>query len=101
LSKFHTSPEWIQALWLLMVPVTLVGATACLMRVAGQIAAAIAQRGAMQGHPLYAIYEAPDGRWMLYAGGRVRDLQGEDGGEPAAGPALEAARKPPLPSGLA
>ncbi|WP_457093292.1 hypothetical protein [Microvirga sp. P5_D2] len=82
LSKFHTAPEWIQALWLVMVPVTIVGATACIMRAVREIAAAIARRGAAggiwQGQPVYAIYRSPDGRWMLYARGAVRELQGED-----------------------
>jgi hypothetical protein len=82
LSKFHTAPEWIQALWLVMVPVTIVGATACIMRAAREIAAVIARHraagGLWQGQPVYAIYRAPDGRWMLYARGAARELRGED-----------------------
>lgn len=79
LSKFHTAPEWIQALWLVMVPVTVVGASACLGWAVKEIAAALAQRGTSsgvwQGRPVYAIYQASDGRWMLYARGTVRELQ--------------------------
>jgi len=82
LSKFHTAPEWIQALWLVMVPVTAVGVSACLMRAVQHIAAALVRReearGVWQGNPVYAIYQAPDGRWMLYARGTVRELRSED-----------------------
>lgn len=78
LSKFHTAPEWIQALWLVMMPVTIVGVAACITREAGQIAALAAQRRALRdmskGEPIYAIYQAPDERWMLYACGVVHEL---------------------------
>jgi hypothetical protein len=79
LSKFHTAPEWIQALWLVTVPVTIVGASACLMRAVRDIAAALIRHGGRhgiwQGRPVYALYQAPDGRWMLYAHGTVRELE--------------------------
>ena len=77
LSKFHTSSEWIQALWLVVVPATIVGVTACVMRAVREIAALFSRRGQWQGHPVYAIRRAADGRWMLYAQGAVR---GEDEG---------------------
>lgn len=41
LSKFHTSSEWIQALWLVTVPVTVVGAIACIMWGISQIVAVV------------------------------------------------------------
>lgn len=82
LSKFHTAPEWIQALWLVTVPVTVVGASACLTRAVKHIAAALARRGASQGvwqgSARYAIYQDADGRLMLYACGTVRELPSEE-----------------------
>ena len=79
LSKFHTAPEWIQALWLVMVPVTLVGLGFCLLQAVKEIAALVLRRGERQGEPLYAIYRTADGRLMMVARGGVRELQG---GEP-------------------
>ncbi|WP_262031121.1 hypothetical protein [Microvirga sp. Mcv34] len=78
LSKFHTAPEWIQALWLVMVPVTVLGLGFCLLRAVTEIAAMVARRGERQGEPLYAIYRTTDGRLMMYARGVVRELQGGD-----------------------
>ncbi|EIM30493.1 hypothetical protein [Microvirga lotononidis] len=76
LSKFHTAPEWIQALSLVMVPVTLVGLGLCLLQAVKEIAAMALRRGERQGEPLYAIYRTEDGRLMMYARGVVRELQG-------------------------
>ncbi len=79
LDTFHTSPEWIQALWLVVVPLALVGIVFCIARVAREITvAALDRRGACQGRPVYAIYRAPDGRWLLYARGAVRELEPDD-----------------------
>jgi hypothetical protein len=79
LSKFHTSPEWIQALWLVAVPVTVLGSAYCVMRAAKEIAvAALNRREELQGRAIYAIYQSPDGRWLLYARGAVRELKGDD-----------------------
>jgi hypothetical protein len=74
LSKFHTAPEGIQALWLVMVPVTLVGLGVCLLQAVKEIAGIVLRRGERQGEPLYAIYRTADGRLMMYARGAVREL---------------------------
>ena len=65
LSKFHTSPEPIQALWLVAMTVTVLGVTWLLMRA---LAALLARPGKnrLQGHLAFGVYEAPDGRWMVY-----------------------------------
>lgn len=79
LDKFHTSPDWIQALWLVVVPLALVGIAFCVMRAVREITvAALDRRGMCQGRPVYAIYQAPDGRWLIYARGAVRELKPED-----------------------
>ena len=75
LSKFHTAPEWIQALWLLMMPVTVVGLGFCLLQAVKEIATMLVRRGERQGEPLYAIYRTADGRLMMVARGAVRELQ--------------------------
>jgi len=83
LNKFHTAPAAIQALWLVVTPLTVVGTAYCLMRAVRDVALAlIDQRGAAQGRPVYAVWQAPDGRWMLYAPGAVRELPGETLPEP-------------------
>jgi hypothetical protein len=76
LSKFHTAPEWIQALWLVMV--TVLGAAFCLLQAVKEIVALFARPGERQGVPLYALYEDADGRLMLYARGTLRELQREE-----------------------
>ncbi len=53
LSKFHTAPEWIQALWLLMVPVTLLGVTGLVMR-------------GLRGHLVHSVVRDAQGRWVVY-----------------------------------
>ncbi|MBA1157926.1 hypothetical protein [Microvirga mediterraneensis] len=78
LSKFHTAPEWIQALWLVMVPVTLVGLGFYLLQAVKEVAGTVVRRGERQGEPLYAIYRTEDGRLMKYARGVVRELQGAE-----------------------
>src|SRR5215213_6590146 len=74
LSKFHTAPEGIQALWLVMVPVTVLGAAFCLLHAVKEIVALFVRPGERRGVPLYALYEDADGRLMLYARGTLREL---------------------------
>jgi hypothetical protein len=78
LSKFHTAPEGIQALWLVMVPVTVLGAAFCLLQAVKEIVAMFARPGERRGVPLYVLYEDADGRLMLYARGTLRALQREE-----------------------
>jgi hypothetical protein len=75
LSKFHTAPEGIQALWLLAGAATWLGSLVCLLRAATKIAALAVRRGKALGEPLHAIYRAPDGKLMLYVLGQVRELE--------------------------
>ncbi len=66
LNELHALPEWIQALWLLAVPLTVVGTAYCAARAVRDVALAlIDRRGVERGRPVYAIYETPDGRFML------------------------------------
>ena len=75
LSKFHTAPEGIQALWLVMGAVIVVGTAFCLLQAVKEVVALFARPGERRGVPLYAIYEEADGRLMLHAGGTVRELR--------------------------
>jgi hypothetical protein len=77
LSKFHTAPDWIQALWLVMVPVTVLGTAFCLLQIVKEIAGVFARRGERQGVPVYVVYEDADGRLMLDAQGSMREVPGE------------------------
>lgn len=81
LSKFHTAPEWIQALWLVMVPVTVLGAAFCLLQAVKEIAALFARRGERRGVLFYAVYEDEAGRLMLYARGAVGEWQPDEAEE--------------------
>ena len=78
LSKFQSSPEWIKALWLMGPPLTVLGVTWLVTKAAREIAGTVLARreGALQGHPLYAIYQDRQGRLMLYAKGVARELTG-------------------------
>jgi len=44
LSKYQSSPDWVQALWLVAVPVTVVGSVACVARAVTTIAMAMLVR---------------------------------------------------------
>jgi len=69
LSKFHTAPDWIQALWLVMVPVTVLGLAWLVTRgLAGMIP--LLARRHWRGHLIYGVYQDPQGRWMVYWHGR-------------------------------
>jgi len=74
LSKFHTWPESIQALWLVAVPVTVLGVTWIVMRGLRDVVAAWRVRG--EG----ALYGGPD-EWdclaLTYQGGRLGVAEGE------------------------
>lgn len=74
LSKFHTWPDWIQALWLVMVPLTVLGLTWLLMRglrdLVGLSRSAWRGHGEWRGHLVYGVYQDADGRWMVYWHGR-------------------------------
>jgi hypothetical protein len=76
LNKFHTAPMAIQALWLVAVSLTTMHAA----WVAGQVfMEALRIMGAnRQGDADCAIYRMPDGRWMIFGRGEIRELAAED-----------------------
>ena len=66
LSKFHTWPESIQALWLVAVPLTVLGVAWLVMRgLRDLIPLARRERGLL----VYGIYRDKQGRWMVYRHG--------------------------------
>jgi hypothetical protein len=71
LSKFHTWPEPIQALWLIAVPATLIGITWLLMR---GLRETIAATRHPQGRLLYGVYQDPQGHLILYRHGREPEV---------------------------
>ena len=72
LSKFHTWPEFIQGLWLVSVPLSLIGVTWLVMRgLRDLVRLSRGERdwrghGAWRGHLIYGVYQDPQGRWMVY-----------------------------------
>ena len=63
LNKFHTSPEWIQVLWLLAVPLLLFGLFWCVKEV---LVAFARQRQEAKGELLYSIYRNNDNELLVY-----------------------------------
>ena len=84
LSKFHTAPEWIQALWLVAVPVTVLGAAWILMRPLTLLVAPLT-RNHWRGRLIYGVYQDDQGRWLLYRyGSEPHEIEWADPPEPAA-----------------
>ena len=74
LSKFHTWPEFIQALWLVAGPATLLGMTWLLLRGATELVSALPSfRGMRRGRLVCGVYENPEGRLLLYRDGAVTE----------------------------
>ncbi|WP_445501520.1 hypothetical protein [Microvirga sp. G4-2] len=65
LSKFHTWPELIQALWLITMPATVLGMTWIVMRGLTQILA-ITSRRPWRGRLIGGVYRDDQGRWMIH-----------------------------------
>ncbi len=63
LNKFHTSPEWIQVLWLLAVPMLLFGLCWCIKEV---LVAFARRREDAKGDLLYSIYRNSDNELLVY-----------------------------------
>jgi hypothetical protein len=88
LDTFQTSSEWIQALWILAGPASLVGVAWSIVWAAREIATLRIRReasqpegpqpGTLEGWPIYAIYRGTDGRWMFYVHGAVRELRADE-----------------------
>jgi hypothetical protein len=70
LSKFHTWPELIQGLWLVAVPLTLLGITWLVMRGLTRLAPMLSRRH-WRGHLIYGVYQDAQGCWMVYWHGRA------------------------------
>jgi hypothetical protein len=72
LSKFHVWPELIQGLWLVAVPLTLLGITWLVMRGIGDLfRLSRRERRHERGHLIYGVYQDAEGRWMVYWHGRA------------------------------
>ena len=78
LSKFHSSPELIQGLWLVAVPLTLLGITWLVMRGVGDLFRLLRgerlsrrERRHWRGHLIYGVYQDGEGRWMVCWHGRA------------------------------
>ncbi|PVE26086.1 hypothetical protein DC522_02340 [Microvirga sp. KLBC 81] len=81
LSKFHTAPEWIQALWLIAPMLTVLGIAylaAQVSREALRLHKVESQLGALEGRLLYGIYKNAHGELMLYVHGKTESLSAED-----------------------
>ncbi|MGO4524855.1 hypothetical protein AB4097_08325 [Microvirga sp. 2MCAF35] len=65
LSKFHTWSEFIQALWLVAIPVTVLGLAWLALRGIRDLIPALSRRE-WRGHLIYGVYQDPQGRWMVY-----------------------------------
>ena len=65
LSKFHTWPETIQALWLIAMPVTILGITWLILRGLRDLIPPLTRRR-WRGHLIYGVYQDEHGRWMIY-----------------------------------
>ncbi|PVE23225.1 hypothetical protein DC522_16965 [Microvirga sp. KLBC 81] len=65
LSKFHTSPEFIQALWLIAMPATVLGVTWLVMRGLAGLSHTLSLRH-WRGHLIYGVYQDEQGHWMIY-----------------------------------
>jgi len=95
LSKFHTWPMLIQALWLVAVPVTVLGVTWIMMRGLRDLAAVWRGRGEEHGRLVYGVVEDVDERLLVLQDGEVRVV--EDG--LALMPRMSSKIEPTLPRG--
>jgi hypothetical protein len=72
LNKFHTSSDLIQALWLVAVPVTVVGVTWCLTRLLCDIAvAAMRPRRESRNVLVYDVVQDAGGQWQVIRHGHA------------------------------
>jgi hypothetical protein len=65
LSKFHTSPDWIQALWLIAVPALVFG----IGWLVKEMVVALARRRQPEGELLLSVYRRVDGGVVVYGMG--------------------------------
>ena len=74
LSKFHTWPETIQALWLVAVSVTVLGVTWIVMRGLRETVA-VWRGGEARGCLEYGVVEEAQGRVLVYRDGEARAVE--------------------------
>jgi hypothetical protein len=67
LDKFHTSSDWIQALWLMVSPVTVLGVTWLFVRGVRETVSLLRDRREPCGHSIHAAYEEPRGSCLFLA----------------------------------
>ncbi|HZH52325.1 MAG TPA: hypothetical protein VEZ16_10650 [Microvirga sp.] len=75
LSKFHTWPESIQALWLVAVPVTVLGVTWIVMRGLRDVVAAWRGQDETRGRLVYGVIEDVEGRVLVWRDCEVRAVE--------------------------
>lgn len=86
LDKFHTSPDWIQALWLVAPFLTTLGIAYLVTQVLREVLSSRRaesprsenQQGSLEGHLLYGIYKNVHGELTLYIHGKTESLSAED-----------------------
>jgi hypothetical protein len=71
LAKFHTSSEWIQALWLVALPAALVGMTWCVADVLKALITALTPRRAGDGVVDMPASGEVDAQWLAYRNGEL------------------------------
>jgi hypothetical protein len=66
LNKFHTSSDWIQALWLITVPTLIFGVAWCVMRLVCAIAfGLLSRRNPAPGCLICRVHEDAEGRYLI------------------------------------
>jgi hypothetical protein len=75
LTGFAVSPHWLQVLWLVLVPPTVVGVAFCVTRAVRDVMLARRERhGTELGQMVCVVYKGADGRLMVYVEGAVREV---------------------------
>jgi hypothetical protein len=71
LAKFHTSSEWIQALWLVTLPAMVVGVSWRAADVLKALIAALTPRRASDGVVDMPVSGEADAQWLAYRNGEL------------------------------
>jgi hypothetical protein len=78
LNKFHSATPAIQALWLVVILLTVRHLASVIGRILETALRILALRAERPNPAEYAIYREPNGRWMLSIRGQRRELSPED-----------------------
>ncbi len=81
LSKFQTSPPWIQALWLVLVAAVALGAVRSVADVVKHAMGALGRR-TPSARLVYGLVQDADGRWLVCIEGEATAV-GDDRGQAA------------------